>query len=154
MRWLRGLYRGRGVAGSVLRSFPKPEKKSILFAIGEAPRIVVDCFLHTRGQTFIYQAPGRRTPHITDRGVSIATLGWLGTPTEPALIIFSWKTRLFGRLMSVEDSESRRFDLNISVSAFQDDLAPTSPQGCFLFFIRFPKSLNCFISILAHSERC
>ena len=38
--------------------------------------------------------------------------------------------------MSVEDSESRRFELNISLRVSQADLVSTSGQKCF-FFLRF-----------------
>ena len=42
--------------------------------------------------------------------------------------------------MSVEDSESRRFELNIRMSFFEADLNPASPPE--LFFSGFSKSLE------------
>ena len=76
------LSRGREVAGGDLRLSPKPQKKVLLFAIGEGSMIFVVCFLHTGGQMFFYQTPGRRPPHITGRRVDAVTLGLVGAPNE------------------------------------------------------------------------
>ena len=54
--------------------------------------------------------------------------------------------------MSVEDSESRRFELNIWLSFSQADLGPTSSQE--LLFSLFLESLELFfLEICAYSER-
>ena len=53
--------------------------------------------------------------------------------------------------MSVEDSESRRFELNIWLSFSQADLGPTSGQELLLFF--FSSLELFFVEICAHSER-
>ena len=45
-------------------------KKGLFFAIGEGSIVFVVCFLHTSGQMFLYQTPGRRPPCITGRGVN------------------------------------------------------------------------------------
>ena len=54
--------------------------------------------------------------------------------------------------MSVEDSESRRFELNGWLSFSQADLDPTSAQELF-FFAFFWKFGTLFLKICAHSER-
>jgi len=36
------------------------------------------CLLQTSAKMFFYQTPAQPTPHITDRGVSTVTLGWVG----------------------------------------------------------------------------
>ena len=46
--------------------------------------------------------------------------------------------------MSVEDSESRRFEINIWLSFSQADLSPTSADGC--FFSGFLESLELFFA--------
>ena len=54
--------------------------------------------------------------------------------------------------MSVEDSESRRLELNIWLSFCQADLGPTSAPE--LFFSSFLESLQVFcLMTCAHSER-
>ena len=67
--------RGREVARGVLRSFPKPKKKSF-FAIGERSKNVVACFLHSSAQMCLYQTPGRHPPPITGRFVNTATVAF------------------------------------------------------------------------------
>ena len=54
--------------------------------------------------------------------------------------------------MSVHDSESRRFELNIWLSFSQADLGPTSAPGI-VFSGFFWKVWNFFFLICAHSER-
>ena len=54
--------------------------------------------------------------------------------------------------MSVEDSGSRRFELNMWLSFSQADLGPTSAQHFFFFFPKFGFFLM-KIKICAHSER-
>ena len=71
--------RRRGVARGVIRSSPKPEE-GLVFAIGEGSRNFVVCFLHTRGQMFLYQTPGRRPPRITGRIVNTV---WPKGGSEP-----------------------------------------------------------------------
>ena len=47
-----------------------PNLKTVHFlAIGERSRILVVCVLHTSGQMFLYQTPGRRPQRITGRRV-------------------------------------------------------------------------------------
>ena len=53
--------RRREVARNVLRSSPQPEKK-VYFFTSERDREFVVGFVHTRGQMFLYQTPGRRPP--------------------------------------------------------------------------------------------
>ena len=61
------LSRWRDVAGGVLRSSPKPEKRSIFCHVRGIENFVV-CFLHTSGQIFFYQTPSRHPPHIPGLG--------------------------------------------------------------------------------------
>ena len=76
-------------------------KKSSIFPRGDGSRIFVACFLHSSAQTCLYQTPGRRPPRITGRFVNTAV----------TTVQISWRGRWFCRSMSVEDSESRRFEL-------------------------------------------
>ena len=46
--------------------------------IGEVSRFLVVCLLQTSAKKVFNQTPGHPTPHITERGVSTVTLGWLG----------------------------------------------------------------------------
>ena len=101
--------RGRDVARGVLRSTPEPEK-GLFFAIGEGSIIFVVCFLHSSAQMCLCQMPGRRPPRITGRFVTTVTRGWVGAPNERPVQI-SWRSPWFCRSISVEDSESRRFEL-------------------------------------------
>ena len=56
--------------------------------------------------------------------------------------------------MSVEDSESRRFELNIWLSFLRPiDLRPISAQECFFRFFFKVKFGTFFLKICAHSER-
>ena len=45
-------------------------KKGLFCAIGEGSRFFVVCFLHTSGEMFLNQTPGRRPPRITGRVVN------------------------------------------------------------------------------------
>ena len=73
--------RGREVARDVLRSLPKPEK-CLIFAVGDGSILFVICSLHTSGQMFFSQTPGRRPPCMTGLRVNSVTLGWVGAPNE------------------------------------------------------------------------
>ena len=53
-------------------------KNSLFLAIGEGSRFFVVGLLQTSAQMFFHQTPGQPTPHITDRGMSTVTLGWVG----------------------------------------------------------------------------
>ena len=84
--------RGRGIASGVLRSSPKPEKRSP-FCIRRGIEIFFVCFLHTDGQNvFFYQTAGRRPPHLTGRRVDTVILGWVGGPNERAPFRFMTKS--------------------------------------------------------------
>ena len=81
--WVRGLGGERLPAASY--ALLPNLKKGLFFAIREGSRIFVVCFLHTSGQTFLHQTPGRRLlPCITGRGVNTATRGLVGAPNERA----------------------------------------------------------------------
>ena len=68
IRWTRRLRGERLPAASY--ALLSTLKKGQFFAIGEALRILVVCFLHTREQIFLYQTPGRSPPRITGRVVN------------------------------------------------------------------------------------
>ena len=53
-------------------------KNCLFLAIGEGSRLFVVCLLQNSAKMFPSQTPGQPTPHITDRGVSTVTLGWVG----------------------------------------------------------------------------
>lgn len=77
------------------------------------------------------------------------TLGWVRAPNDLAPFSVHDAVASF----AIQDSESRRFDLNISLSVSQDyDLAPTSAQDL-LFSLRFNQTLDFFKNIDTHSER-
>ena len=82
IRWIRGL-RGEKLLAASYALLPNP-KKGLFFAIRERSRIIVVCFLHTRGQMFLYHTPGRRPPRITGRVVDTVTRGWVGARNERA----------------------------------------------------------------------
>ena len=103
-------------------------KNGLFFAIGERSRIFVVCFVHTCGQMFFSRKPGQRPSHITGRRVDTVTLGWIGAPNEQVPVQISLRSCSFCRSVSVEDLESRRFKLNISLSFPQADLGPTSDR--------------------------
>ena len=74
--------RGREVVRGVLRSSPKPEKRSVFLPSERDGRIFVACFLHSIAQKCSYQTPGRRPRRITGRFVNAVTRGWVGAPNE------------------------------------------------------------------------
>ena len=66
--------RWREVARGVLRSSPKPFKKSISFAIGKRSRFIA-CFPQRSDQMRLCQTPGRFWPLITGRFENTAVRG-------------------------------------------------------------------------------
>ena len=107
IRWIRGLGGEKLPAASNVL-LPNL-KKGLFLAIGEGSRIFVAFYLHSSTQMCMYQTPGWRPPPITGRFVNTVTRGWVGAPNERAPLI-SWRSRWFCRSMSVQDSESRRFE--------------------------------------------
>ena len=72
----------REVARGVLRSSPKPEKRSIFC---HRRRIENLCRLFsTQQRPNVYQTPGRRPPPIIGRFVNTVTRGWVGAPNGRA----------------------------------------------------------------------
>ena len=123
---------GREDARGVLRSSPKPEKRSI-FAIGEGSRSFVACFLHSSAQMCLYQTSGRRPPRITGRFVNTATRGWVGAPNERDPFRFR------GAVVGFVDCVCRELGIsplriNIWLGSSQADLDPTSARECFFSF--------------------
>ena len=129
IRWIRGLGSEKLPAASY--ALLPNLKKALVFAIREGSKFSVACILHTRGQPFLHQTPGRRPPRITGRVVNTVARGWVGAPNERAPFIFH--DALVGFVdRYLSDSESRRFQLNIWLSFSQADLGPTFAQ--ILFF--------------------
>ena len=62
---------------------------------------------------FLYHTLGRRPPRITRRVVNTVTRRWVGAPNGAAPFRFRDAVVGFGRSMSVEDLECRRFEVNI-----------------------------------------
>ena len=114
-------------------------------------RNFVVCFLHTSGQMFLYQTPGRRPPHITGRVVNTATRGWVGVPNARAPFIFHDAVVSF-----VNRCPSRTRNLAASNLSFgRVFLRPILAQHLatkyvFRFFFQV---WNIIIKICAHSER-
>ena len=91
----------------------------------------------------LYQTPSRRPPPITGGFVNTVTRGWVKAPDEGAPFRFHGAVVGFVDRclsMSVEDSESRRFELTFGLSFSQADLGPTCAQE--LFFSCFFESLE------------
>ena len=105
----------------VLLSYPKPETRST-FAIGERSRFFISCFLLAAPQMCLNQTPGRRPPRITSRFVCTV-----------AAVQISWRSRWFCRLMSVEDSESRRVESTFGWVFLREILAQHLPNNYFSF---------------------
>ena len=80
IRWIRALG-GEELPATSYALLPNLEK-GLFFAIGEASRISVACFLHSSAKMCLYQTPGRRPPPITCRFVNTVTKGWVGAPNE------------------------------------------------------------------------
>ena len=89
-----------------------------------------------------YQTPGRRPPRVTGRVMNTVTKGWVGAPNDRAPFRIHESSRWLNRSMSVEDSDSRRFELNIWLSFCQADHGPIAGQE--LFFQLFFSSLQFF----------
>ena len=128
-------YRGKRLPAASYALLPKLTKGPT-FAIGEGSRNFLVCFLYTSGQMVWYQTPGPRPPHITGRVVNTVTRGWGGVPNERVPFRFL-------NSMSVEDSESRRFGLNIWLSFSQADRSWLNIWPGMFFFV-FSESLELF----------
>ena len=76
--------------------------------------------------------PGRRPPRITGRFVNTVTRGRVGVPHERAPFR-SWRSRWFCRSMSVEDSQSRRFELTFGWDFLSPILAQDLPRNFSVF---------------------
>ena len=145
IRWIRGLGEERSPAASYAL-LPNP-KKWCSVCSRRGIEIFVVCFLLTRGQMFSYQTPDRRPPRITGRVVNTVTRRWVGTPNERTPFIFMPQSLVLS-IDVCQDSESRRFELNIWLSFSQADLRPTSGQEIFLR--TFFQVWNVFFKICAH----
>ena len=104
----------------------------------ERDRDFVACFLHGSAQICLCQTPGRRRALITGRFVN----------TDVTTVQISWRSRWFCRSMSVEDSESRHFELTFG-GVFSGRSWPIiCPQECFFeFFLIELQFGTCFWKI-------
>ena len=74
------------------------------------------------------------------------------SPYRAHPVQISWRSRCFFRSTSVEDSESRRFELTLGSVFFRADLGPRSAHELVISW--FLKMLELFATTCAHSERC
>ena len=110
-------------------------KKGLFFAIGEGSRIFVACFLHSSAQICLYLTPGR--PRTTGLFVNTAV----------TTVQISWRC-WFCRSMSIEDPESRRFELTPKVEFFSGRSWPNICSGIMLpFFLKVSLVRNFFCKI-------
>ena len=81
-------------------------KNGRFLGIGEGSRFFVVCLIQASAKMFFYQTPGQPTPHITDRGVSTVTLGWVGDLNQRITFRFHYGVVGFvdRRLPTAEDS--------------------------------------------------
>ena len=106
-----------------------------LFLQWERNRFLFLSVLYTpAARCVLYQTPGRRPPHFTGRLMDTVTLAWAGAPNERAPFRFHVAVVVYCRSMSVEDSESCRFQLNNSLTFSQDDEPNMRPGLIFLAF--------------------
>ena len=120
IRWIRVLGGEKLPAASYspLLNLKKDTSTWIVFAIVEGSSIFVACFLHSSAQMCLHPTPARRPPLITSRFVNTAVT------TDQ----ISWRIRWFCR-SSVEDSESRRFELTFWWSFLRAILAQHLPRN-------------------------
>ena len=83
IRWIRGV--GGEMLPAASYALLPNLIKGLFFAIGEGSISFVVGFLHTCGQMFSYQMPGRRPPRITGHVVNTVARGWVGASNERAL---------------------------------------------------------------------
>ena len=129
--------RGGEVARGVLLS-SKPRRK--VYFLPSERRTFVACFLHSSAQMCLYQTPGGRPPRITRRFGNTAV----------TIVQISWRSRWCCWSISVEDSESRRFELTFGWVLSGRSWPNISPEIIFLFFLNV---WNFLFKICAHSER-
>ena len=111
-------FRGRDVARGVLRSSPKPPKRSIFYhwrGIENFCRL----FSTHPWTMFLYQTPGRRPPRITGRAVNTVTRGCGSEPVTSAPRSEFMTQQLVLSIGVCQDSKSRRFELNVWLSFSQ-----------------------------------
>ena len=131
IRWIRGLGSEKLPAASY--ALLPNLKKALVFAIREGSKFSVACILHTRGQPFLHQTPGRRPPRITGRVVNTVARGWVGAPNERAPL------RLMAQSLVLSIHVCRGLGIlpvriNIWLSFSHTDLGPTSAQDFFFSF--------------------
>ena len=125
------VYRGRELAGDVLRSSPKPTKNILVLAIRNGWNCFVSCFVHTSGPEFFYHTPGQRPPHIA---APLCEHGDPGVSRSPSVQYFRDAVVGFvGRCLP----RTRNIAASNKTSALvflKPVLAQHRPHSCFLFF--------------------
>ena len=127
--------------GSVLRASPRPEK-GLFYAIGGIENYCCRFSTHQRPKVCWV----RRLVCARHMSPAVEWTLWPEGASESlssAPRSDSWRRRWFCRSMSVNDSESRRSELNISLSVSQADLGPTYCHELFFsFFFQSSDFLN------------
>ena len=155
-RWLLRRYqvdpwsRGREVARGVVRSSPKPEKKAY-FLPSERDRDILSPVFYTAAPKYVCIRRLAGARHLSP--FVLWTL-WPEGGSEPLTSAprsdFMAQSLVFPS-MSVEDSESRRFESTFGWVFLRPILAQHRPRNSFRFL--FWKAWNLFSKICAHSER-
>ena len=117
-----------------------PNLKNLFFSPSERDRIFCRLFSSQQRPYALvctYQTPGWRPPHITGRFMNTMTRRWVGAPKERAAVSFHDAVVDFCRSMSVEDSDSRRFELTFGWGFLRPILAQHLPRNYFFpFFLQ------------------
>ena len=153
IRWIRGLGGEKLLAASY--ALLPNLKKGLFFAIGEASRIFVACFLHSSTQMCLYQTPDRRPPPITGRIVNTVTRGWVGAPNGRAPFRFhgavvGFVIRCLSRTWNLAASNKRLAEF------FSGRSWPKIGPGIIFFgvFVKFEKNFEDLRSQRAVQKSC
>ena len=131
---------GRKVARGVLRSSPKPEKRPI-FCHRRGIKDFLAGLLHSSAYVFVSDVwPAPATYHRSFCEHRDQRVG--RSPERARPVQISWRGRWFCRSMSVEDSESRRFELTYLAEFFSGRSWPKIGPG--MIFSGFSKILKPF----------
>ena len=144
--------RGREVARGVLPSSPKREKRSIFCHRRGIEKFRYVFSTHQRPNVFVSDAwPAPATYHRSFCEHCDQRMGQSPSRARPVQI--SWRSHWCCRSMSVEDSESRRFEQHLA-GFFPGRSWPKICPGFFFGVGGVAKFDTFFSKICAHSERC
>ena len=138
IRWIRGPG-GEKLPAASYALLPKPEKRPV-FCHRRGIEIFVASFLHSSARKCLYQTPGRRPPHMTDRVVNTVTRGWVGAPNERAPFGFHDAVVGFVDRCLSRTRNLAAWNLDIWLSFSQADLKPNIRAGFFFSFFFFESS--------------